>query len=390
MATFNLNIPAGIRFDCSGCGNCCMGWPVPLTPDDVVRLNDGMARPLRTKDRRLQSFTHSLEKRSDGRCAHLTDLNRCGIHEELGPAAKPAMCQLFPYSFTETPDGLYAYVSFASSAVLMNSGQPLTEQKDVLLQKWDEFQRLFPERNRNWSALQLLDGLPLSWNEYLLMEDRLLNIVADRSQPHVSIEKKLSACSAFLIQALPGKANPEQFPAVEARPRIVDQLILKHLFALYLPSNVFSDANLDFNARSLMSEIVQAPNVVSVPDGTDQMKFQQLIECKLGRFSDDIEDLLTRFVYCRIFAKMYFGPCYGHLSLISGIHHLAFVITLIRLAAKQMKLRKVSVDLVNVAEILRTIERRMTQVDLSAEACAAMEVLFTSPSRLQRIAFLAE
>ena len=388
MATLNLNIPAGIRFDCSGCGNCCMGWPVPLTPADVSRLDDGMAKPLRTTDVRLQAFTHSLEKSADGRCSHLTELNRCGIHEKRGAEAKPAMCQLFPYSFTETPDGLYAYVSFASSAVLYNTGQPLSEQKETLEQKWRDFQQLFPERNRNWSALQLLDGYPLSWNEYLLIEDRMLNILADKMQD--SIMQKLASCSALLVRSLPQAANPEQFPRVEARPRIVDQLILKHLWRLYLPFNVFSDRNLDFSARDLMAEIVQAPNVVSITDGDKQMKFQELIECKLGLFSDDIEDLITRFIYCRMFAKMYFGPCYGHLSVISGVHHLTFIVALIRLAAKKLKIQKGSVEFVDVAEIIRTVERRMTQVDLSAESCAAMEVLFSSPSRLARLAFLAE
>ena len=35
-----LHIPEGINFECSGCGNCCFSWPVPLTPADVRRIEE--------------------------------------------------------------------------------------------------------------------------------------------------------------------------------------------------------------------------------------------------------------------------------------------------------------------------------------------------------------
>ena len=137
-----LIAPKGIRFSCSECANCCLRWPVPITKQDFQKISgyskdlkldqQSLFRVLDIKDDKLQVFSHSLEKKEDGNCEFLLDDNRCQLHEKFGFDAKPSMCQLFPYTFTGTPDGVFCSVSFASSAVLFNQGELLEQSMESL------------------------------------------------------------------------------------------------------------------------------------------------------------------------------------------------------------------------------------------------------------------
>jgi Fe-S-cluster containining protein len=146
-----LHIPIGINFDCTGCGNCCLQWPVPSTDEDrrrIIDLSREFVAPVTANTATVETtagtaadipststsvdlfstpggqlfrridmdvlrnknnqFQYTMEKRADGRCVFLTQQNRCALHERFGVESKPSMCQLFPYTFTEAPDGFYA------------------------------------------------------------------------------------------------------------------------------------------------------------------------------------------------------------------------------------------------------------------------------------------
>jgi Fe-S-cluster containining protein len=379
----SLHIPDHIRFECSGCGNCCLEWPVPATSEDVTRIETltaaGGFRTLQSGDQKFRGFSHTLEKRQDGRCRFLTESNRCRLHEEHGEEAKPAMCRLFPHAFSFTPSGVYAYVSFASSAVLSNHGRLLSEQRELLEAQLKLYEQLFPATRPDWSQLQLLDGFPLSWDDFLTIDKQLLHIF-ERTDLQ-STEERLGECSSIVAASLPPGANAEKMPPLEASPATVDRIILKHLFNAYLPADVFSHSEFDIDARALMTDIVQSSGSVML----DKTPFERLESLTLGRLDDSIEQLIHRFAYARLFAKLYLGPNFAHLSLLSGIHHLCFLVGLIRLRIKQMMLDEHKVDFPEAAEVVRTIERRLSQMNFSAQSSAVMEVLFSSPSRPIRL-----
>lgn len=382
-----LHIPEGIRFECTGCGNCCLNWPVPLTSADVetldIMLSNGQLHELSYKKlpqghAQTRGFTHSLEKRTDGKCAYLTEQNRCELHEKHGIESKPSMCRLFPYSFTPTPSGVYAYVSFASSGVLCNSGKLLTEQRSELEQQWQQFQQLFPHVDSDWGQVQLIDGTPLPWSQYLNIESRLLETISDDT---VDILSALAKCSELVTSMLPPGTNPERLPPLEASAKTIDQILLAELAALYWPTDVFSEAQFDFPARDVMTKFVRPPAVVTIFGGT---RFKTFLDIKLGKLPDDVEALLRRFVYARIFGKLFFGRSYGHLSLLSGVNHLYYLVLLIRQKAKVALQANQEIDFWFVAELIRTLERRLTQMNLSKESCSVLETLLASPSRVER------
>lgn len=395
----NLHIPEGVNFECSGCGHCCLGWPVPLTPEDNARLveyeagnSGGVKAPVRvldSSDPALVKFTHSLEKRADGRCEFLTDDERCRLHVDIGPQAKPAICQLFPYNFTETPSGVYASVSFVSSAVLYNAGRPLLEQSALLEDKLEQFQRLFPGALRDWSDIQLFSGQPLTWQDYLLLDAKLLELIG-APQPN-GIERKLSACSKYLVSQVPRGTNLERMPPVEARPKVVDQLLIKWLMEFYLTDDVYACSSFDLYSQALFADLSTPPPMVSILDGAERYNINQLLSLELGQLEPDVENLLCRFVYNRVFGKLYFGAGLAGLSVLGGIHHLFWLIALVKFKAKMrcISQKRTRLDFQEWAELIRMLERRLTRVTYSSESTFALEVLITSPERLARILTLS-
>jgi Fe-S-cluster containining protein len=400
LQSATLHIPEGIRFECSSCGNCCLTWPVPATDRDVAvisakaaensdlaKLGSPLFKGLSTGTATMRGFSHTLEKRPDGRCQFLTEENLCLLHSTFGPDAKPSMCRLFPYSFVTAPSGAYVYVSFASTAVLFNAGRLLSEQRELLTDRYTLFQELFPQET-DWSGIQLLDGCPLSWSQFLAVEEQLFTAFAFGKGSLSALNRLIKAGQAVQEQ-LPASVDPEKMPALETGQKTVDQLIIKHLSEFYFPENLFEGSAVDFEARALMKELVSAPPTVSLSSAGNKFRFQQIIEQRLGDLDERSEELLTRFAYCRLFAKLYFGPGFAFLSMLAGVHHLGLLIALIRIQAKLMALAGQQLSFESFAEILRRLERRLSQLNFSKESVSALEVLLRSPSRLERIAYIA-
>lgn len=344
----------------------------------------------------MQTFTHSLEKKSDGRCIFLTDENRCQLHARHGAPGKPSMCRLFPYTFSETPVGICASVSFASSAVLFNSGKLLSEQTDFLKEKYDLFQELFPTLQLDWKTAQLLDGTALSLESLQSLHYEYSETItpnADETElPPTDMYAKLRQMSARAANLLPSRSAAERMPPVEARPKIIDQIVLKYLAKLYFPTDVFSNDVFDLDIGGLMKDLVSAPDLVLFDANQIPYRFKDLIQLKLGKLEPALQDLLDRFLYCRVFSWLYFGPGFHHLSLLAGIHHLMHLAVLIRLKIKCFMLdhNSQSIEIADMAEIVRTMERRLTQLQLSSNSIAGLEVLLPSLERADRIGFLAE
>lgn len=398
-----IQAPNGIRFDCSGCANCCLEWPVPITSKDYERISalepakpiSDFTRSLRSRRENLNSFTHTLEKQADGRCFFLTEDKRCLLHRDFGLESKPSMCRLFPYTFTVTPDLVLASVSFASSAVLFNSGTLLSRQLEMLQEQYALFQSLFEPKSELWHKVQLIDGQSISWDELVKQEKVLMDILydpgADEEQAPRLVWRKLERMSLSLSRLLSSAQDAEREPNLESRPKIVDQILLKHLDALYFPENLLASDNFDLDAHALLKEVVSAPEAVDFGQGRSKRPFSELIALELGKLPPEIEELIDRFLYQRFFAKLYFGPGFHHLSWLAGLHHLYIIGLLLRLKLKQMlsgPAHELRFD--SFCEILRVLERRLTQLDLSGASLSCLEVFLSSRRRLERIWYLGQ
>jgi Fe-S-cluster containining protein len=410
-----LHIPEGINFECTGCGNCCLRWPVPATEEDYTRIL-ALARqvdigsqpeatlfrkmPVASAVDKLEQFSYTLEKQANGNCAFLTEEKRCRLHTEFGAEAKPGMCQLFPYTFTDAPDGYYASVSFASTGVLLNSGKALSEQEEFLRSRLTLFKRLFPKLSLDWSKIEFYDGMPMRWSQYLVLEQKLRQHfrLEECSTARADISRALLDASTMLVSMLPEDTDLERARLVETAAEKIDLLLLRHLLDFYFPADVYASRDDSFGAHTLMQQLVRPPEVVQVFTGEQEYSLSEICQSRLSILPPDCEQLLARFVYARLFSKLYFGPGLAHLSVIAGFHHLGVLIALLRIKLKCLNWERsdggtsqtvASFDLTEISELVRALERRLTSARHSTEASSILQVLLESPQRFARIISLA-
>lgn len=104
---------AGFSLSCDGGGTCCRFYPTTsFSPLEVARARvslplvlDGGIDPRRafTPDRgpSMLAWRAAAVAMVDGRCAFLTERQRCGLHEAAGAGSKPLGCRLYPARFVD-------------------------------------------------------------------------------------------------------------------------------------------------------------------------------------------------------------------------------------------------------------------------------------------------
>lgn len=387
-----LHIPRGINYSCSGCGRCCNGVAVPLTQEDYERVSaiDWSAdlpqfdwsrqfRMLSKKENDSSTYTHAIKPTDDGHCPFLIN-KLCHIHATRGEHVKPLICGLFPYSFNHTPSGIYLTVSFRSNAVLGNVGTPLTEQLETVQEKLRVYNTLYTARSIIWDKVKLTVDKPLTWEQYLEYEQGLLNVVVSEG----SLKAKLLQASQSLFKDL----QRPVVATVGSAPKSMDKKFLAGLFALYFPHDPrLLNKDAYFNGVKFALDLAFKAPKFRVVDTS--FSFEDLASFPWPTLEQEpeIEDLLTRFVYSRIFGKWYFGGGFAQLSVIAGFHHLALLVALIRLhAAALAKVRGAErVSLIDVMTTVRQAEEKINVVVLDGYSAALWELILFAPGRVRRV-----
>lgn len=399
--SISLHIPEGINYECTGCGKCCGGWAVPMTAPDFERISSvdwaerldkykgaSLFRPLARYEMVGSPYTHAIKPAKSGHCPFLVD-NLCFIHSQNGAEAKPSICQLFPYCFNETPSGVYATVSFVSMGVVLNSGKALAEQREFLEGKLNDFRKLFPDHHPNWSQLQLTVGEPLQWQDYLSMEKVLLDYLKEKT---ISIEERFLKGSRYIIERImERRGQTASLPGrVEGQPlKRLDLNLIVALHRVYFPSKPISKGEGDFRLSAFLWQALAEPIFpgLKIKLPSKSFSIEELKSLTWPADDPEIADLLYRYFFSRIFAKLYFGAGFGQLSLIAGFHHLAMLLALIKLQARALALSRgaPSVSLLDVVAAIRQLEKRVGETNLGGYAASLLELLLYSPGRVQRI-----
>ncbi|QEG39685.1 YkgJ family cysteine cluster protein [Roseimaritima ulvae] len=88
----------GLRFECSGCGDCCSGEPgfVWVEPEEIAAMAEKMEMPVpefEDKFVREESEGKSLIEYPDGDCIFLEpETRKCIVYE-----ARPVQCRTWPF-----------------------------------------------------------------------------------------------------------------------------------------------------------------------------------------------------------------------------------------------------------------------------------------------------
>lgn len=193
----NVKIPVGLHWSCHHEGVCCTAPDVELSAIDRQRIEAVFAeRPMDREYLHLDpdSPGKCLLKKVNGRCVFLTDENYCAIHSAAGSTSKPQSCRQFPFIFTDTPDAIQVGVSFACPSAIQNKGVPLEDHRSEIesLLSGGAVVLQVPE------LIELTEGLPLAWGDYLLIEEELRALLSLRA---LSVEQGMIAGNVYLGMA---------------------------------------------------------------------------------------------------------------------------------------------------------------------------------------------
>jgi Fe-S-cluster containining protein len=391
MTKPQLHLPEGINYDCTGCGKCCSGWAVPMTGEDWERISKvdwgelnpkykgkDLFRPMKDYEKAGTTYTHAIKPGDDGRCPFLVD-NLCFIHSTFDSKFKPGMCQLFPYSFNETPSGVYTTVSFISMAVVYNSGRALTDQKDWLEEKYAQYLHMFPELHSNWSQIKFVTGQTMTWDEYLKHEEHLMAFLKDKSLP---MEKRLLKGSDYLMANL---AVPRKTSETSTKLKALDKKLLVALHKLYFPVKPLGKGEGDFSVMRFLYQVFYQGT--KIPFAGRNFTIEELHAFAWTEDDQDINDLLYRYFFSRLHSKFYFGGGFGQLSLVAGYHHLILLYALIKLQAKAYAINRGApcVSLVDMVPTIRQLEKRFGETTLNGYAAGAWELLMFSSDMVKRV-----
>jgi len=159
-----------------------------------------------------------LNKKSSDQvtCVFLDSQKLCRIHSQLGAEQKPRVCQMFPFTLVETPEGVFVGTSFFCTSVRENSGRPLVEHQPWLEGMVERAARLTQVDSEK---ISIRPGVLTNWYDYLGFEEKLLGLPASVS---------LLACARSRPLELAGAACQEG----DSDLRLVEQLVASATYAV--------------------------------------------------------------------------------------------------------------------------------------------------------------
>jgi Fe-S-cluster containining protein len=144
--TSSFSIPPAQKFTCSGCGDCCRDLPVPLSDQDIARIEKldwGSLLAPKHQDSFYEQISligrapvNFLRRKDEGEgCVFLGQDNLCAIHAKFGSDKKPFACRTFPFQFVDfAHSGTQTFVTsqFVCKSIADGSGALVKEQEDDL------------------------------------------------------------------------------------------------------------------------------------------------------------------------------------------------------------------------------------------------------------------
>jgi Fe-S-cluster containining protein len=114
---------------------------------------------------------YRIRSRADGACGFLSSSDRCRIHEELGAAAKPLTCRMFPFKFNPTPGAVIVTASFGCPTIVANRGEPVSDRS--LEGLYNEHETRLATRPR-----ELVAGRSIDARSIYIIRESLLRMLA--------------------------------------------------------------------------------------------------------------------------------------------------------------------------------------------------------------------
>ncbi|MBY0232437.1 MAG: YkgJ family cysteine cluster protein [Gemmataceae bacterium] len=181
-------LPLAQNWDCHVSGSCCKEYQIPLTDEEVARIEAqgwtpddlGGRPPFRSTGwfRRQRWLNH---RDGDGACVFLSPEGRCRIHERFGFDQKPLPCRLFPFVLVPAGDHWRFGVRYACPSAAANKGRGAADHAGDLAGFARELAAAEGLAPAPGEALtrppRLDDGTRLDWPDTLRLVDAVLKLL---------------------------------------------------------------------------------------------------------------------------------------------------------------------------------------------------------------------
>lgn len=290
----------------------------------------------------------ALAKRDDGVCVFLGSDNLCEIHRHFGRKAKPLACQLYPFVLTPVAGKMRVGLRFDCPAVCENEGQTLASYHKELK---DFLPELVPSglNVSNDMAPDVIPSLQLESWRFEVLNESLLKMAGSSA---MSLLQRLHWIRKFIghvEQVKWAKAGDEEFrelvklfeggllvevqqsEPVRRPPTARARKLLGQFFFLLSQLAVrptIADTSFMKKLSVRIGDIGQLKCLTKVsgplpgirPEWPDCDMSQ--LEASFGEWPVDVEEMVTRYLVCRIGGVGYCGPNFYDLSMVEGMRSL--------------------------------------------------------------------
>jgi len=341
------------KYSCSCCGQGCRSFLVPVNVQErrgIEALQDwreklGVTR-LFVKHRAAGAAEYGLAKRADGSCVFLDGDNLCIIHKLHGLKAKPLACQLYPFVLSPVENRLQVGLRFDCPAVCRSEG-------DNLCGYLGEIKRLagqlIPVEMRRGPQLQICPGQRGSAEQIEAVNEVFIKIIAADAQDlltrlhwlrgvtehinKVKWEKVQKEDFADLLEMFQGGvlAELQQRPFQRREPSPKPRKLLRQIFFLLcqpttmvagppegFASKLRGRLALNRAAKQLRRTAGLLPKIQPDWPDCDLSRLEQ----SFGAWPGDVQQMLSRYLTCRIAGMGYCGANFYGYSMAEGIQSL--------------------------------------------------------------------
>jgi Fe-S-cluster containining protein len=210
------------RYRCTGCGDCCRGWDVPLQAGEAEQFRRVAATviPAERLARAVGRAKHGgvevdILVGAGGQCAALAEDQLCRIHAAHGSEAKPRACRIFPLTFVQAGEVVRVGLSYACPAVLDGEGEPLSSQPgevETVFRGAIEGSRYLL---RAPSTVTLADGVSLAWAD----AQTLIDAMAAAAREEAPLIRRICRAGALCALTQLGLSEKQTFADALAAAR---------------------------------------------------------------------------------------------------------------------------------------------------------------------------
>ena len=358
MAKQPLHIPAFLNYACERCGWCCRQAGIPISEAEQRRI---AATPWAEVEPELaEQELWRLPGRGGGSndaplqlgytpghgCVFLTDEGLCRIHSHVSESAKPLRCRVFPFSFADTPSGVYVGARFSCPAVAFGRGRPLVHEQGLLQRQLRSVRRAIG-LPRFDEEVTVRGGQTIPWEDYIELEAALTRVLFRDELP---LKRRLLAFHEFtslLGEAQFEKVRGERFKEFVA---LLEEGLLLEAQGKDSPSRpgplhrmLFRLFNLQFQQRGedlagggrvsrgirgrvrmtkRAAQLMAGRGTIRLDDFPGPFQLGELAGVRLHDFAPEDENALSRFMAAKLFGKQVFGRMFFGYSLLDGLRFL--------------------------------------------------------------------